>query len=524
MRTVRLITSLILIQTLLVGVFTGSDLGASAETSEEDIQAEIQMVMDRVEAIRKLTFKHEVPVEFIDRSELEEIYGTSEDDPVFWEIAQQEYEALYILTEDFSAAETTSSFYTGAVLGYYDSAEDKIVIVRGEGELDESLLAHELTHTLQDQYFPEVFEFSSNMSDDSFANTALVEGDAKTVEGEYLAKCRLGLYGDCTLASGGGGGGVSTMPPSFTLLHYFPYLEGPHFIEYLRERGGWDAVNKAFENLPQSTEQIIHPNEYDVDEPVEVKVQDRSSGGWENIGTDILGEFAIFTMFWGQGVVPLIAKGEGVTYLSPLSSGWGGDEMVIYRRGDDHGYVWETVWDDAGEAMEFFQGYQLMLWLMGATRSHDIWRVDSDDYVRVQLDGDTTTIVNAPTPEGVEEIYPLTESLPLEVVELKLLNLEGSVVDKGQVGIQMRIAATLTNTADTSQKALCLIQVTDGEGRVVHIGFVEASIPVGATLTLRAAWTPEALGIYSTQTFVWESWEKPQPLSQTYSSEIKVEG
>jgi len=46
---------------------------------------------------------------------------------------------------------------------------------------------------------------------------------------------------------------------------------------------------------------------------------------------------------------------------------------------------------------------------------------------------------------------------------------------------------------------------------------------VGETHTFEAAWTPEAPGIYSTQTFVWESWETPQPLSRTFISEIKVD-
>jgi hypothetical protein len=477
--------------------------------------------MDRVEEIRELSFKYEVPVEFINRSELADVYDTSEDDPVFWEIAQQEYEALYILTEKTSAEETTSSFYTGAVLGYYDIVEDKIVIVEGEGMLDDTLLAHELTHTLQDQYFPEVLEFYSNMSDESFANTALVEGDAKTVEEEYSLNSQLGLYYDCSLTSGGGE--ASTTPQSFNILHYFPYLEGPNFIEYLRERGGWSAVNEAFKNPPRSTEQIIHPEKYGVDEPVEVKVVDRSSEEWEIIGSDILGEFAIFTMFWGQGVVPLIAKGKGVTYLSSASAGWGGDEMVIYKRGDEHSYVWEIAWDDEREAMEFFQAYQMMLWLMGATRSQDIWRIDFDDYVRVQLEGNVITIVNGPTSEDVEKIYPLADRLPIEVLKLEFLNLKGTVIDKGQVNLPMRLKTSLVNKADKNQTATCLIQVTDEEGKVLQIENIETTIPTGETLTCEAIWTAQAPGSYRIQTFVWDSWEKPDPLSQSFIEEIIIE-
>jgi len=43
----------------------------------------------------------------------------------------------------------------------------------------------------------------------------------------------------------------------------------------LYKQGGWDRVSKAFTELPQSTEQILHPEKYfDHEAPVKVRLSD----------------------------------------------------------------------------------------------------------------------------------------------------------------------------------------------------------------------------------------------------------
>src|SRR4030081_2667247 len=55
----------------------------------------------------------------------------------------------------------------------------------------------------------------------------------------------------------------------------FPYQEGTDWTRSLYKQGGWDRVSKAFTELPQSTEQILHPEKYFAHEaPVKVALPD----------------------------------------------------------------------------------------------------------------------------------------------------------------------------------------------------------------------------------------------------------
>jgi len=55
----------------------------------------------------------------------------------------------------------------------------------------------------------------------------------------------------------------------------FPYQEGILWTRSLYQRGGWNEVSQAFTTLPQSTEQIMHPEKYFAHEaPVKVMLPD----------------------------------------------------------------------------------------------------------------------------------------------------------------------------------------------------------------------------------------------------------
>ncbi len=51
----------------------------------------------------------------------------------------------------------------------------------------------------------------------------------------------------------------------------FPYLDGQVFVSTLLGQGGWDSVDEAWDRLPASTEQILHPERYPSDAPVKVE-------------------------------------------------------------------------------------------------------------------------------------------------------------------------------------------------------------------------------------------------------------
>ena len=70
------------------------------------------------------------------------------------------------------------------------------------------------------------------------------------------------------------------------------------WVRQLYQRGGWKAVDDAYANLPQSTEQIIHPEKYFAHEaPAPVVMRDLSPAlgkDWKQIDADVNGEWGYY--------------------------------------------------------------------------------------------------------------------------------------------------------------------------------------------------------------------------------------
>jgi hypothetical protein len=145
-----------------------------------------------------------------------------------------------------------------------------------------------------------------------------------------------------------------------------------------------------------------------------VDVEDRSNGGWERFDVDpvadTVGEASIYAMFTHNDV---IQPENRYRYQHPASEGWAGDSLVPYHRGDpadgDYGYVWKTEWDTEEDARQFHDAYLDLLESKDATRRGDgVYVVESGgfaDAFRVERDGSTVTVVNAPTPDGLDAIH-----------------------------------------------------------------------------------------------------------------------
>jgi hypothetical protein len=271
-------------------------------------------------------------------------------------------------------------------------------------------LAHELVHALQDQQL--TLSYRAETRDERLAGLGLVEGDAVTVQREYQSRC--GVNWTCIDQPSGDAppAGPIARNPGFYLTLIQPYIEGPEFVAALRNRsdGDWTAVNDAFDRFPNSTEQTIHPEAYPEDGPATLSVPDRSTAAWERVGSDTLGEAQVHVMFWKQRFVPRPDDAIRTDYDHRLSAGWGNDRLVAYRNAEtnESGYVWRLVWDSPAEAAEFHEGYTRMLRLrLDGDRvrgQSGVYVVDDGpfaDAFRVRLEGDTVTIVNAPSVESL---------------------------------------------------------------------------------------------------------------------------
>jgi hypothetical protein len=254
---------------------------------------------------------------------------------------------------------------TEQVAGYYDPKAQRFYLadwIDLEGQ--KPVMAHELTHALQDQHFNlSRFEnWPKGDSDAELAAHALIEGDATLAMTLYMAKNPLVAL--AFIRSLGGSNMASEQfsqaPRSIRESLVFPYEEGSEFATQVYKRGGWASVSEAFAKLPLSSEQILHPEKYFAYEaPVKVALPDVRAllgAGWKRIDYDVNGEWS-FYLILDQF---LNASAES----RKAAAGWGGDRYALYKglKPGEVFIVQLTSWDTQDDAREFFDAYTKRTW------------------------------------------------------------------------------------------------------------------------------------------------------------------
>jgi hypothetical protein len=381
--------------------------------NESEREAVVARTMARVEQIRGLEFKQSVPVEVISRAEYQNRSrpsgnGTARGDP--WN--DQVWEGLLLIGESSGSSETIGETLSTTVQGYYSPSRNQIVIVSPTEtpQIDRRTLSHELVHALQDQHFG--LDGNPQTQDTQLSRQGVTEGEANYIRALYERRCN-GQW-QCIAQperQGGGGGNTGYNDGLFTVL-YQPYVTGPRFVDHVYGEGGWDAVDDLHGEFPDSTEQVLHPERYPDEKPVEVTVRDRSNDEWERFDRepvgDTVGEASIYATMYHNNQT----DGDRFSYESEPSEGWAGDTLVPYRNGSGgYGYVWRSTWDSEEDAREFARAYRAAL-----VEDHDaterggnVYVVPEDDpfgdAFRVVRRGDTVRIVNGPTVEDLDGIH-----------------------------------------------------------------------------------------------------------------------
>ncbi|MFC4358118.1 Hvo_1808 family surface protein [Halobium salinum] len=419
------------------------DVDQSDGLNASERRALVARTMARVERVRGLEFRKTVPVQVVSREEYRNNSPFGGGRSAAYEAwRNQVWEAALLVGEERNTSDVFAELYGGSVLGYYSPSGDRIVVISESAtpRIDRATLAHELVHALQDQHFDVP---GARTRDAAWAHQGVTEGDARYVESLYERRCAGGDGASENVTSGddanatwncvprpesGAGGGGNPANRGVFLTIYVPYSDGPALVEDVRERGGWDAVNRMYANPPASTEQVIHPEAYPDERPVEVTVSDRSGEGWSRFdlrgqrATETMGEVTLFAMQYHNGLVERDLRTGGTplspyNYSDPASAGWAGDRLVPYRNADgENGYVYRITFDTERDAREFERAYRTLLTLqLGGEQVREaggpglVYRIPEDraygDAFRVYRDGDTVTIVNAPAVEELSEVH-----------------------------------------------------------------------------------------------------------------------
>ncbi|WP_176765336.1 Hvo_1808 family surface protein [Halovenus aranensis] len=400
--------------------------------NETELDAVVARTMARVEAVRGIEFDRTPPVRILlpreQRAESEQLQYAD----VQRTRLNATYEALFLINETESAVDSKQALRGNGVNGYYSPETGNVTMVSPNSsvpQIREGVLAQELFHAQQDAQFdlPEVRTIEQRN-----ARNGYVEGDANYVQDRYEQRC--GETWTCYRPERESYPDLSGVDDGMMTLFRQPYQSGYAFVRDRHQESGWEAVDELYENPPESTEQVIHPEKYGADTPTNVRVRDRSSAAWQPLTVDgvqftqSVGEAGLYVALLSplqetagrRAIIPLDnhrvgGLGDAVTrsYDHPATAGWDGDKLLPYTaaEGNATGYVYETAWDSPEDAREFHDAYRKLLAYHGAepvVGKSDTYRIPESsgfaDAIYLNRTGDRLRIVNAPSVDALSEI------------------------------------------------------------------------------------------------------------------------
>jgi hypothetical protein len=326
-----------------------------------------------VETSRGLKFKHKVRASLLDDAAFNKRLlgdkGLSEDDP---QLAIDRTLGLVDPAMTAAAAMDEAAHSTD-VVGFYDVVANELFVRNASATTPtpyaRAVLAHELTHALQDQNFNlnRGLAFGDGDERDVGLDT-LAEGDAMRVEAAYYAAMSpddqksVDAVDEANTKAAQDEAQKQAQNPvpqwpglrALDLLTLFPYQYGPDVVRRLITDGGQAALDFAFRHPIVSTEQIMIAQKAKTNEqplPVGIPPADGAVIGKGTMG--VLNVTALLTAQW-------VTTGWS-------SDGWAGGSYVAYRNGGTTCVRFTVVMDTADEAVSLRSALDLVGQLHGNT-------------------------------------------------------------------------------------------------------------------------------------------------------------
>jgi hypothetical protein len=246
-------------------------------------------------------------------------------------------EAFGLLPKGFDFDSFMVDLLTEQIAGLYDPRTHEFYIADWIPAADQRMvMAHELTHALEDQHFQiEAWTKAARPNDDAeLAREAVLEGSAMAAMIDYL----LGESGrslkdlpdiDPSMLVGDMGStpALKKAPPFLKDALIFPYFAGLTFSADLLKTTGWSALPGVFSKPPISTQQIMHPALYHSAKlPSEVKLPsvDKLLGPeWSVLEENIMGEFG-----WKEVLKQFLDE----NLAASMAASWDGDRYVVFEQ------------------------------------------------------------------------------------------------------------------------------------------------------------------------------------------------
>lgn len=384
----------------------------SEPLSEAALLEMAESVQQEVEEIRGWKFKHPVRKDIRNEKQLREFIEKRVFEDELGGGKLEGKEALLrmvgLIPPGCDLRKTFMDVLLNQVGGFYDPQTKAFYMLVRSGVdygvlVNRIMIAHELTHALDDQYFDlDRLMKSRDLTEDwGYTIGAVVEGSATELMSRYAAiAMQSGKYDMRELqqvmeSEMERSKAFLEAPPYFSTL-IANYLCGMTFLlrgdlTLLADENGGAEIGARMKRLvqepPESSEQILHPEKYwepdqrdapvQIDDPAAEGVLQRMLGPDVRIThRDTLGELlcGLLTVDEKRPLDIALAMLPDF-WTNEASAGWGGDRFYVIgerpgapREGNrpDDGHepkgprgVWITAWDTKRDRDEFIRGYEL---------------------------------------------------------------------------------------------------------------------------------------------------------------------
>jgi hypothetical protein len=356
-----------------------------------------EQIYTDVQELRQLSFKTDVPLVLMDQGRANLVMEhemTRHHDEAEFQLTAEIGELTGLYAPGTNLKAQTMRVLGSQVVGFYDPQDREMIMLKGKAQpslwsrltgllthndsTNDMLVAHELTHALQDQYFDihTALDRITGNDDRRLALKSVAEGDATLVGYGYISGI-IDAETIHTLLTH-----LEDMPKIFDVQSpdtpaalrdslIFQYTDGTRFVGEAYERGGWSAVNALYRNPPLSTRQILEPALYFGSPlpPLMITVGGwtRALKGWHEIAENTYGELLLRV---------ILTRGPGGQAGTALARAWRGDRMAVVRNGGAITVVWIVAMSDDASAAAFAQAYAGILERIAAGGTPAAYRVE----------------------------------------------------------------------------------------------------------------------------------------------------
>jgi hypothetical protein len=273
-------------------------------------------------------------------------------------------EAFGLLPKGFDIDSFMVDLLTEQIAGLYDPKAHEFYIADWIPLSDQKMvMAHELTHALEDQHFQiEAWVKAAKPNDDGeLARESVLEGSAMAAMIDYLLKESGRSLKDLPdidpgmlVGDMGATPALKKAPPFLKDALVFPYFAGLTFSADLLKENGWKGLPAVFSKPPISTQQIMHPALYHSGKtPSTENLPDAGKllgPDWTKLEENVMGEFG-----WKE----VLKQFLGEERAKPLAATWDGDRYAVYEHKRTKRLVLVSLLrlSNAAEAMRFFGQY-----------------------------------------------------------------------------------------------------------------------------------------------------------------------